>query len=117
MILRALTLDICGLRLGLRLAEVQEALNVGILCHFELISTAVRLTTMESFFSSYRGSSTSQYPQVCADCHGDSASVSRQAIHVLNVQASKRCAEVQDSSTGEGIAEEEDAEPFWSVLL
>jgi hypothetical protein len=72
---------------------------------------------MESFLSSYRGSSTPRFPQVCADRDGDSASVSRQAIHVLNVQASKRCAEVQDSSTGEGIAEEEDAEPFWSVIL
>ena len=105
------------LEIGAATAEVQAALNAGILSQFEHISTAVRLTTMESFFSSYRGSSTSQYPQVCADCHGDSASVSRQAIHVLNVQAGKRCAEVQGSSTGEAIAEEEDAEPFWSVLL
>jgi hypothetical protein len=105
------------LEIGAATAEVQAALNAGILCHFELISTAVRLTTMESFFSSYRGSSTSQYPQVCADYHGDSASVSRQAIHVLNVQAGKHCAEVQDSSTGEGVAEKEDAEPFWSVIL
>jgi hypothetical protein len=55
--------------------------------------------------------------KVCADRDGDSASVLRQAIHVLNVQASKRCAEVQDSSTREGIAEEEDVESFWSVIL
>jgi hypothetical protein len=104
------------LEIGAATAEVQAALNAGILCHFELISTAIRLATMESFVSSYRGSSTPQYPQVCADGNGD-ASVSRQAIHVLNVQAGKRCAEIQDSSTGEAIAEEEDAEPFWSVVL
>jgi hypothetical protein len=105
------------LEIGAATAEVQAALNAGILSHFELISTAVRLATMESFLSSYRGSSTPRFPQVRADRDGDSASVSRQAIYVLNVQASKRCAEVQDSSTGEGIAEEEDTEPFWSVIL
>jgi hypothetical protein len=105
------------LDIGAAIAEVQAALNAGVLCHFELISTAVRLTTMESFFSSYRGSSTLLYPPVCADYHGDSASVSRQAIHVLNMQAGKHRAEVQDSSTGEGVAEKEDAEPFWSVIL
>jgi hypothetical protein len=111
------TLDICGLKLGLGLAEVQAALNAGILGHLDLISSVVRLTAMESFFSPYRGSSTSKYPQVCADDNGDSASVLRQAIRVLNVPTGKHCAKVQDSSTGEGITEEEDAEPFWSVIL
>jgi hypothetical protein len=105
------------LEIGAAAAEVQAALNAGILSHFELISTAVRLTTMESFLSSSRGFSTPQYPQVRGDRDGDSASVSRQAIHVLNVQAGKCCAEVQDSPTRDGIAEEEDAEPFWSVIL
>src|ERR1700733_7212484 len=103
------------LEIGAATAEVQAALNAGVLCHFELISTAVRLTTMESFFSSYRGSSPSQHPHVCADYHGDGASVSRQAIHVLNMQAGQYRAEVQDSPTREGVAEKEDAEPFWSL--
>jgi hypothetical protein len=105
------------LEIGAATAEVQAALNAGVLCHFELISTAVRLTTMESFFSSYRGSSPSQHPHVCADYHGDGASVSRQAIHVLNMQAGQYRAEVQDSPTREGVAEKEDAEPFWSLIL
>ena len=105
------------LEIGAATAEVQAALNAGILSHFELISSAVRLTAMESFLSSYCGSPTPQYPQVRADCDGDSASASRQAIHVLNMQAGKRCAEVQDPSTRDGSAEEEDAEPFWSVIL
>jgi hypothetical protein len=33
------------------------------------------------------------------------------------MQAGEYCAKVQGSSTGEGIAEEEGAEPFWDIIL
>ena len=33
------------------------------------------------------------------------------------MQAGEYCPEVQGSSTGEGVAEEEGAEPFWGVIL
>jgi hypothetical protein len=72
---------------------------------------------MESFLSSHRGSSTPQYNYDRAGHNGDNVLVLRQAFHVPDVQACKHCAEVQDSLAGEGIAEEESAEPVWSVIL
>jgi hypothetical protein len=104
------------LELGAATAEVLEALNAGTHRRCELISSAVRLARMESFLSAYRGSSTQAYNYNCARHHGDNAIVLRQALHVPDVQACKHCAEIQDSPAGEGVAEEEDAQTFRSVI-
>jgi hypothetical protein len=104
------------LELGAATAEVLEALNAGTHCRRELISSAVRLARMESFLSAYGGSSTQAYHDNCARHHGDNTIVLRQALHVPDVQACKHCAEIQDSPAGEGVAEEEDAQTFRSVI-
>ena len=104
------------LELGAANAEVQEALNAGTHRRCELISNAVRLARMESFLSAYGGSSTQAFNYNCVRRHGDNAIVLRQALHVPDVQACKHCAEIQDSPAGEGVAEEEDAQTFRSVI-
>jgi hypothetical protein len=105
------------LEIGAARAEVQEALDAGTHCHSELISNAVRLARMESSISSYRGSSTQLHTYSPAHYNGDNVIVLCQAVHVPNMQACKHRAEVQDPFAGEGIAEKEGAELFWSVIL
>ena len=99
------------------IAEVQEALIAGTHSHRELIYCEVRLATMDSSLSSYRGTSTPQHIHGRTHNNGDYDNVSRQAIPVLDVQTRKHCAEVQGSPAGEGLAEEEDSQSVWSVIL
>ena len=98
-------------------AEVQEALNAGTHRRSALINSPVRLAKMESSLSSYRGVFAPEHNREWAHYHGDSVRLVRQAIHVLDMQACKHCAEIQDSSAGEGITKEEGAEPIWRVVL